>query len=45
MSRMSEVHLEIKEMIESTDLSLPEIASRLNVPIPWVIAVYEKFAE
>lgn len=41
MSRMSEMHAEIAELIEEDRLSFTDIAKVLGVPIEWVNSVYE----
>ncbi len=39
MSRMSELHMEIAEMIEEGKLSFREIAFKLEIPYDWVTDV------
>lgn len=39
MSRMSDLHMQISEMLMDTDLSYSEIADRCEVPRGWVLEV------
>lgn len=45
MSRMSEIAMEIEELILAGNLSNEDIASKLNVPLEWVESTEESLAE
>ena len=45
MSRMSEIAMEIEELILAGNLSNEDIASKLNVPLDWVESTEESLAE
>ena len=45
MSRMSEIAMEIEELLLAGNLSNEDIASKLNVPLEWVESTEESLAE
>ena len=45
MSRMSEIAMEIEELLLAGNLSNEDIASKLNVPLEWVESAEESLAE
>ena len=42
MSKMSEMHAEITELIDTTHLLCAEIAERVGCPVEWVNALVEE---
>lgn len=44
MSKMAELHAEVEEMIEAGH-ELPTIATVLNIPYNWVLAVAEEMTD
>ena len=45
MSKMSDLFVEIQELIENTEMSFPEIAKSLDVPLEMVFDVADELGE
>lgn len=45
MGKMRDVCIDVEELLFSTDLSFPEIAKRLDIPVDWVYDIAEQLGE
>ena len=45
MGKMRDIWIDVEELLSSTDLSFPEIAKKLDIPVDWVYDIAEQLGE
>lgn len=45
MGKMRDIWIDVEELLISTNLSFPEIAKRLDIPVDWVYDIAEQLGE